>query len=247
MPPGPRKPIAQSFKVRADELSRLREDWGFTIEQLAAKSAVSVNTIKRWLNGEPATLTSIAKVAKALLVGCDRLIERNEAQPASEIPPLGRHIEVAIEIRVPFEEFTAGNTIAEFIKQLAAAINCKSDITVKDVQRGSTILIVEMDIDDFVKLYQTGRKSQLPDSGIIAFSVLIPSPRVHDFTDYIQLNDDISSVFVDLIVVPRVVADELIDAEIPIASYDLLLVFHYVPQTESSSHIASKGLGKEAD
>lgn len=66
----------RTYKVRADEITRLREHAGMSIDQLATRSAVSTNTLRRWLRGEPATLARLNQVAKKLGVDCDVLIDR---------------------------------------------------------------------------------------------------------------------------------------------------------------------------
>ncbi|MGH7243425.1 MAG: helix-turn-helix domain-containing protein [Phycisphaerales bacterium] len=51
---------------RADEIERLRQEKGLSLERLAAKAGVTVRTLKRWLSGKPAFFDNIAAIGTAL-------------------------------------------------------------------------------------------------------------------------------------------------------------------------------------
>lgn len=140
-------------KVDGSALERLRKAAGLTIDDLANKSGVSTRTLNSYTAGKEARISSLKYVADALGVEFRSLLKE---PPSKELPqsPVEKRVEIDINVSIPYEMFEQSSQLAAFLAMLQSVLNPQSNIKVISVKEGSTIIAVEMDIEDVVKLLE---------------------------------------------------------------------------------------------
>lgn len=149
----------RTYRVRTEVLTKGREDLGLSLEELAARAAVSVNTIKRWQKGEPATLRRLSRVALVLRIPCRNLILTQEDYPApamdapevKETQDLAGFYLCVIQIPVSSRDFNPKKQIPEVLEHLESLIQAKGEISIKFVRSGSVRIGLAFSDPDDVK------------------------------------------------------------------------------------------------
>jgi transcriptional regulator with XRE-family HTH domain len=133
------------YRLRAEEVEKLRTQLGLTIEQLARKAGeVHVKTLQRWLKGKPAYLRNIRALAIALKTKPEAIIDDPKFSPAIAVTKEPTFIELKIRIPVDPEHFDP-KSLATFLTLLKGLTHSKEPIPVIDIEGGSTILKVRME------------------------------------------------------------------------------------------------------
>jgi transcriptional regulator with XRE-family HTH domain len=147
-------------KVDGSALERLRKAAGLTIEDLADKSGVSTRTLNSYTAGKEARISSLKYVADALGVEFRTLLKQ---PPSKELlqSPVEKRVQIDINVSIPYETFEESSQLAAFLAMLQSVLSPQSNINVIRVKEGSTIITVEMDIEDVVKLLELFFKESL--------------------------------------------------------------------------------------
>lgn len=142
-----------SYNVDAARLTKLRERAGLTIEALAKRAIVDVNTLRRWLRGSPASLTSLDKVAAALGVRCDVLIasDATELLPPDAPSPEELRAEgwIVLSVRVPGDKskFNKLIDVPELVERIEELVGPAGRIELAYVADGSLIIGLAFELE----------------------------------------------------------------------------------------------------
>jgi transcriptional regulator with XRE-family HTH domain len=183
----PKNPHKARFPVRADELDRLRQARGLSLERLALKADIHVKTLKRILDGQEARLETIQLLANALdLPSCDQL---RADMPQKQEPWITVKLELGISKKI-FTDYTD----TEFVQLLKAVLQSTSQINLVSVVEGSTIITLEMTERDAIRLAHlaaTKGDTDLPSEELISDEILITKTlkAFHETLDYVVVDD----------------------------------------------------------
>ncbi len=162
-------------------VQRLRIEKGWRVEDLADKAKCSLKTVENVERGRNVYLYTLNKFAKALGVEPSTLMA-GAALP--DPPKKERRFKVQFTLEIPFEKFDESMHLVSFLNMLRDYLQAKDEITVVGVQEGSTIITLEMSLDDIQRLIDVflSRHREVED-GLNAFRVAsLKLPDSEDFT-----------------------------------------------------------------
>ena len=142
-----------SYKVNTARLTKLRERRGLTIEALAKRAIVDVNTLRRWLKGQPASLTSLDKVATALGVRCDVLIASSATELLPPDAPSSEEFKadgwIVLSVRVPGDKskFNQLIDVPELVERIEELVGPAGRIELAYVTDGSLIIGLAFELE----------------------------------------------------------------------------------------------------
>ncbi len=160
-------------------VQRLRIEKGWRVEDLAKKARCSLKTVANVERGANVYLYTLSKVAQALGVEVSALMAG--AEPPAP-PKKGLRFTVQFTLEVPFEEFDESEHLVNFVTMLKQIVQAKDEIMVVGVQEGSTIITLEMGMEDIERLIHefTGSRAK---AALDAFRVAqLKLPDSQDFT-----------------------------------------------------------------
>lgn len=162
-----------------EAIQRLRIEKGWRVEDLAKKARCSLKTVENVERGENVYLYTLSKFAQALGVEVSTLMI-GTAPP--DPPKKERGFKLQITVEVPFEEFDESVQLASFMNMLMQIVQAKAEIMVAGVQEGSTIITLEMGMDDIERLIHEFNGSRAK-AELDAFRVIrLELPDSEDFT-----------------------------------------------------------------
>jgi transcriptional regulator with XRE-family HTH domain len=91
----------RTFKAKTDVIEAARIKRGWTLFDLANKAIVSSRTLDSVMAGAPAVISTYRKIATALAVPVESIIQGN--QEAEK--PKGKRLKMSLTISVPYEDF----------------------------------------------------------------------------------------------------------------------------------------------
>jgi transcriptional regulator with XRE-family HTH domain len=162
-------------------VQRLRIEKGWRVEDLADKAKCSLKTVENVERGRNVYLYTLNKFAKALGVEPSTLMA-GAALP--DPPKKERRFKVQFTLEIPFEQFDESMHLVSFLNMLRDYLQAKDEITVVGVQEGSTIITLEMSLDDIQRLIDVfvSRRREV-EAGLDAFGVeSLKLPDSEDFT-----------------------------------------------------------------
>jgi transcriptional regulator with XRE-family HTH domain len=133
-----------------EAIKRLRLEKGWRVEDLATKAICSVKTVENVERGANVYVFTLAKLAKGL--GVDFMTLVQGGKPAPEPPKPQRCIHIELVVRVPFDQFDESEQLGGFIEFLKQFMKDGGNINVVGVAPGSTVITVEVSIDDILAL-----------------------------------------------------------------------------------------------
>jgi transcriptional regulator with XRE-family HTH domain len=162
-------------------VQRLRIEKGWRVEDLADKAKCSLKTVENVERGRNVYLYTLNKFAQALGVELSTLMA-GAALP--DPPKKERRFKVQFTLEIPFEKFDESMHLVSFLNMLRDYLLAKDEITVVGVQEGSTIITLEMSLDDIQRLIDVflSRHREV-EAGLDAFGVAsLKLPDSEDFT-----------------------------------------------------------------
>jgi transcriptional regulator with XRE-family HTH domain len=134
-----------------EAIQRLRIEKGWRVEDLAEKARCSLKTVENVERGANVYLYTLRKFAQALGVGVSTLmIGTAPPDPPKEEP----RVKIHFTLEIPFAEFDESGQLVGFVNTLMQIVQAKAEITVAGVQEGSTIITLEMGMEDIERLIQ---------------------------------------------------------------------------------------------
>jgi transcriptional regulator with XRE-family HTH domain len=130
-------------------IQRLRIEKGWRVEDLAKKAKCSLKSVENVERGANAYLYTLSKFAQALGVAVSTLMIGTEPP---DPPKKERRFKVQFTLEIPFEEFDESEQLVGFLAILKQIVQAKHEITVAGVEEGSTIITLEMSMDDIERL-----------------------------------------------------------------------------------------------
>ncbi len=160
-------------------IQRLRIEKGWRVEDLAKKAKCSLKTVENVERGANVFLYTLSKFAQALGVEVSTMMIGTEPP---DPPKKERRFKVQFTLEIPFEEFDESEPLVSFLAMLKQIVQAKHEIAVAGVEEGSTIITLEMSMDDIQRLIyefmDSGAKVEL-DAFRVAWLKL---PDSEDFT-----------------------------------------------------------------
>jgi transcriptional regulator with XRE-family HTH domain len=160
-------------------IQRLRIERGWRVEDLAKKAKCSLKTVENVERGANVYLYTLSKFAQALGAEVSTLMIGTEPP---DPPKKERRFKVQFTLEIPFEEFDESKQLVSFLAMLKQILQAKDEITVASVEEGSTIITLEMSMDDIQRLLHefTGSRAK---AELDAFRVAwLKLPDAEDFT-----------------------------------------------------------------
>jgi transcriptional regulator with XRE-family HTH domain len=164
-----------------EAIQRLRIEKGWRVEDLAKKARCSLKTVENVERGRSVYLYTLSKFAQALGVEVSTLMA-GAAPP--DPPKKERRFKVQFTLEIPFEEFDESMQLVSFLNMLRDYLQAKDEIAVVGIEEGSTIITLEMSLDDIQRLIDVfwGRRRDV-EAGLEAFRVAsLQLPDSEDFT-----------------------------------------------------------------
>jgi len=168
-------PRTHKPRARIDAIRHLREAKGWSQQVLAEKAIVSIKTLSSLEQGNPAQLSTFAKIAKVLDVEPATFMEGHDpvSHLASDtIRAFGKRVEVQVKWSIPFEEFDESDGLVSLIQMLTSLIKAKHEISVVDVSPGSVNVTLEMSQEDLDSLLLAFAYNRLRETQIVSVEVL---------------------------------------------------------------------------
>jgi transcriptional regulator with XRE-family HTH domain len=161
-------------------IQRLRIEKGWRVEDLAKKARCSLKTVENVEKGQNVYLYTLSKFAQALGVEVSALVP-GTAPP--DPPKKERRFKVQLTLDIPFEEFDESEHLVSLLDMLKQIVHAKHEITVAGVEEGSTIITLEMSIDDIQSLIDVFIPTIRDKDELDAFRVeQLKLPDSEDFT-----------------------------------------------------------------
>lgn len=177
---------SRSFTPNGPKIKACRVSKGWTVEDLSRKAILSTKTIESLEASRPVYLCTLRKCATALGLETNELLEElsNDPDPPpanSNVVPVHVHIHLSVDL----SEFDESDQFTALLKHVIAVIVAKSPVNVKDINTGSTNIILEMTGEDAASLLIAFTQNRLPAivQKVSLYAGSIPhSPPVVDLT-----------------------------------------------------------------
>lgn len=168
-----------------EAIQHLRIEKGWRVEDLADKAKCSLKTVENVERGRNVYLYTLSKIAQALGVEVSTLMPGSPSGSPSPDPPKKKWMgNVQITLNIPFEAFDESTHLRSLLTMLRDFIQAKDEITVAGVEQGSTIITLEMSMEDIERLIDVFCSHQREvEDGLDTFGVeSLKLPDSEDFT-----------------------------------------------------------------
>jgi transcriptional regulator with XRE-family HTH domain len=155
------QPKSRTVRPDAEAIKRLRIEKGWTVEKLADKAICSVKTLENIEKGSSVYLSTLSKIATALGVEYKTLLPG--AEPPPEPPRPEPRVEVQVVMSIPFDQFDESEQLSGFIEFLKQYTKGGGNINVVGVAPGSTIITLEMSMQDMLALFAAYKEGKLAE------------------------------------------------------------------------------------
>lgn len=143
-------PKNRTVKPNGDTISRLRKAKGWRVEDLALKARCSVKTVEKVERGADVYLLTLNRFATALGVEYAAVVLGGDLPP--EPPKPQSTIQMQFVLSIPFQAIDKSERVVAFIEFLKQFMLDGGDIDVISVRPGSTIITVEMSLENMLAL-----------------------------------------------------------------------------------------------
>lgn len=153
------------FKANVDRIESTRISRGLSLEQVASKAVVSTRTLDSLMAGGRGAISTFAKIAKALEVPIESILEGYEDPE----PPKERLWTVTITVSTPFKDFDETRDLPFFLSKLLLKLG-GDGFSREEVKPGSTNISMGMNRDQvllLVRRYLSGRLAYMEVTQII--------------------------------------------------------------------------------
>ncbi len=156
--------MARTVKPNAERIKALRAAREWDVADLAEASEVSEATILNLEAGESCYRYTLTRVAKAF--GYDTYLPLLDGPDTHKDEHLHAFMEVTIRIPLMLRELDQTKQLIQYIANLQARINGKSDFDLWGIDSGSVIIRLIMSSDDAIALLKAFQNEQLADFSI---------------------------------------------------------------------------------
>jgi transcriptional regulator with XRE-family HTH domain len=147
------------------EIQRLRIEKGWRVEDLAKKAGCSLKTVENVEKGANVYIYTLKRVASALGVDpSDVLIDGDDA-PLERRRKKERVFKITFEVSVPFDEFDESSDLVSFLQGLVSRLG-GGEMEPTGVKEGSTLIEIEMTLEQFLELAEAYADGRLDDLNI---------------------------------------------------------------------------------
>lgn len=156
------KPKNRTVAPDGEAIQRLRIEKGWRVEDLANKARCSLKTVENVERGENVYLYTLRKFAEAFGVGVSTLMA---GVLPPEPPKKEQVLRVIIEVPTPFEEFDESKNLVNLLQALIRLLG-GDGMEPTGVLPGSTLIEIEMTVDQFINLTKARAEGRLDDLNI---------------------------------------------------------------------------------
>ena len=137
---GPKaEPWGRTVKVRKGVITSLRIEKGWRIEDLARKAICSVGTVTNCERGKPVMVVTVSKIAKALGVEVQSLLERDDQ--IGDDPPTPEKLSTgSVKLGAQFEKFDESSDLFAIMEAVTKKFGPHSQIVVLYVSKGTVTI-----------------------------------------------------------------------------------------------------------
>ncbi|MHC5537889.1 helix-turn-helix domain-containing protein [Singulisphaera rosea] len=165
------EPWGRTVKVRKGVITSLRIEKGWRIEDLARKAICSVGTVTNCERGKPVLVVTVAKIAKALGVEVQSLLERDD-QVAKDAPDAEKLSTGFIKLGAQFERFDETSDLLAIMEAVTKKFGPHRQIVVLYVSKGTvTIGLGFAGLEDLKTLGRLFCAYELDELGIFAVAL----------------------------------------------------------------------------
>ena len=155
------QPKSRTVCPDAEAIRRLRLEKGWRVEDLAKHAKCSVKTVENVERGANVYMFTLAKLAKELGVEYAALVAGGKLPP--EPPRPEPRVEVQVVMSIPFDQFDESEQLSGFIEFLKQYTKGGGNINVVGVAPGSTIITLEMSMQDMLALFAAYKEGKLAE------------------------------------------------------------------------------------
>lgn len=147
------------------EIQRLRIEKGWRVEDLARKAGCSLKTVENVEKGENIYVYTLKRIANALDVEPSELLIDEDDAPSARMPKKERVWKITLEVSTPYDEFDESSDLVSLLQALVSRLG-GGGIEPTGLQEGSTLIEVEMTLEQFLELAEAYADGRLDDLNI---------------------------------------------------------------------------------
>ncbi len=151
-------------------IQRLRIEKGWRVEDLARRAGCSLKTVENVEKGENIYVYTLKRIANALGVEPSELLIDVDDAPPERMRKKERVWKITLEVSTPYDEFDESSDLVSLLQALVSRLG-GGGIEPTGIQEGSTLIEVEMTLEQFLELaeaYADGRLDDLHIESIAA-------------------------------------------------------------------------------
>lgn len=145
----------RTYKLRLEEVERLRRKMCLTLEDLAKAADVNLRTLGRWLEGGEILARNLGSLASALCTTPQAIVDGEPLTAANNV------VNVNVQFNLAFSTIQRAEDVRMLVERLKVAIGAIGEITVLGTQEGSVRLSLEMSEDDWGRLLKAFMSGKL--------------------------------------------------------------------------------------
>jgi transcriptional regulator with XRE-family HTH domain len=147
------------------EIQRLRIEKGWRVEDLAKKAGCSLKTVENVEKGANIYIYTLKRVASALGVEPSDLLIDDDDAPLERGRKKERKFRITFEVSIPFDEFDESSDLVSFLQKLVSRLG-GGEMEPTGVNEGSTLIEIEMTLEQFLELAEAYADGRLDDLNI---------------------------------------------------------------------------------
>jgi transcriptional regulator with XRE-family HTH domain len=147
------------------EIQRLRIEKGWRVEDLAKKAGCSLKTVENVEKGANVYIYTLKRVASALGVEPSDLLIDGDDAPLERRRKKERVFRITFEVSMPFDEFDESSDLVSFLQGLVSRLG-GGEMEPTGVREGSTLIEIEMTLEQFLELAEAYADGRLDDLNI---------------------------------------------------------------------------------
>ncbi len=184
----------RTVRPDAEEIRRLRLEKGWRVEDLAKHAKCSVKTVENVERGANVYMFTLAKLAKELGVEYVALVEGGKPPP--EPPKPDPRVQVQVVFSIPFDQFDESEQLTGFMEFLKQFMKGGGNVNVVGVAPGSTIVTLEMSVQDMLALFAAYSEGKLAEIQCDEFRLRYnPPPLIRDLVQKTPMVEGTSKDF----------------------------------------------------
>jgi transcriptional regulator with XRE-family HTH domain len=162
--------MANKMKNRTVEpdgeaIQRLRIEKGWRVEDLADKAGCSLKTVENVESGANIYVYTLKRIASALGVEPSELLIDDDDAPPARMRKKERVWKITLEVSTPYDEFDESSDLVNLLQALVSRLGGK-EMEPTGVKEGSTLIEIEMTLEQFLELAEAYADGRLDDLNI---------------------------------------------------------------------------------